>query len=888
MNKKFWCTLIAVVMISALMLTACTPKEEPAAKEPTATVVEPAEPSDMSSGMEDTYAEIDPSMQVITYWHQFSRDRETALLEIVEEFNATNEWGITVIPESHGGYSDIFNKMLTFMNTEEAPNLVEAYQNQAATYQLGNSLVDMDAFVYSEKWGLSDEDQADFLPEFFNVDIFPSFGNTRLGFPLNRSMEVMYYNMDWLAELGYDAPPATPAEFKEVACAATANPFSGATAEGSSGYELSVNASRFASWTSAFGGDIFDYDASQYSYDSTAANEAMSFLQDLINEGCASIVTERDGDPTDFGQGTTLFTVGSSSNLPFYGDAVKAGSGHKWSVAAIPHTTADPVMNIYGASISIPKTTPEGQLAAWLFLKHYTNTENQAKWALASNYFPVRASAAEDLGDYFSENPAYQTAFDMLEYGTTEPPVPGYDIVSIMAEEAMAAIAEGADVPDTLAILGVDSNASVAEQMSKIPESPDPWTKVDPSGQTITYWHEHSGDREEALLVMVEEFNATNPWGITVTAKFKGSYGDIFKKMLKVLNTVEAPNLVAALQNQAAIYKLGEALTDMTGLVESIKHGLTRAEQADFFSSFYNADIFPSFDNARLGYPLNRSMEVLYYNMDWLTELGHDGPPATPAEFKEVACAAAANPYSGATAGGSSGYQLNVDHASSFASWTFAFGGDIFDYDSGQYTYNSEAAVAAMTYLQDLFNEGCASIVIELYGDQTDFGQGTTLFTVGSSSGLPFYSEAVEAGSGHEWRVAAVPHTTDDPVMNISGASISMPLAPPEAQLASWLFLKYLTNTENQVKWAQVSNYFPVRASAADDLGDYFAENPAYQTAFDMLQYGTTEPPVPGYNFVSTMVEEAMAAIIDGADVVETLNTLTEVANISLAEQLSQ
>ena len=100
---------------------------------------------------------------------------------------------------------------------------------------------------------------------------------------------------------------------------------------------------------------------------------------------------------------------------------------------------------------------------------------------------------------------------------------------------------------------------------------------------------------------MIEEFNTTNPWGITVKAKFKGDYGDIFKKMLKVLNTDDAPNLVAALQNQAATYKLGEALTDMTGLVESIKYGLTRAEQADFISSFYNADIFPSFDNARLG-----------------------------------------------------------------------------------------------------------------------------------------------------------------------------------------------------------------------------------------------------------------------------------------------
>ena len=34
-------------------------------------------------------------------------------------------------------------------------------------------------------------------------------------------MEVMYYNLDWLNEMGYDGPPTTWAEFKEMACAAT-------------------------------------------------------------------------------------------------------------------------------------------------------------------------------------------------------------------------------------------------------------------------------------------------------------------------------------------------------------------------------------------------------------------------------------------------------------------------------------------------------------------------------------------------------------------------------------------------------------------------------------------------------------------------------------------
>jgi multiple sugar transport system substrate-binding protein/sn-glycerol 3-phosphate transport system substrate-binding protein len=71
-------------------------------------------------------------------------------------------------------------------------------------------------------------------------------------------------------------------------------------------------------------------------------------------------------------------------------------------------------------------------------------------------------------------------------------------------------------------------------------------------------------------------------------------------------------------------------------------------------------------------------------------------------------------------------------------------------------------------------------------------------------------------------------------------------------------------------------------------LGDYFEQNPAYKTAFELLPYGKTEPPVPGYDFVRDLVREAMAAIADGADVQSTLDQLTSDANDILAEQLAQ
>ena len=487
MNRKFWSTLVAVLLIASFALGACSqptpttaPTQPPAAEQPTSP---PAaeQPTSAPAAAANPFDNVDPTGQTVVFWHPQTGPKQEALDKIVADFNSTNEYGITVQAEYQGAYSDIFNKMLGVLNTPDAPTLVTAYQNQAATYQIADSLIDINPLLNSTKWGLSEADQKDFFPGFFQQDVFPTYDNQRLGFPPNRSMEVLYYNMDWLKELGYDAPPTTHDQFKEMACKAAQQPYSKATAEGSMGYELSIDASRFASWTFAFGGNVYDYNTNQYTYDSKAAQDAWSFLQDLFTNKCAAVVTESYGDQTDFGTGKLLFAVGSSSGLPFYQQSVDEGAKFNWSVGAIPHTTSKPVMNIYGSSISIPKTTPEQELAGWLFLKYFTSPDVQAEWAKASGYFPVRESVAKSLDSYMADNPAYKASFDLLPYGTFEPPVPGYDFVRDEVGKSMAAIANGDPVDSTLATLNQTANQILSEQMSSPLPTPVPTKPPEPT-----------------------------------------------------------------------------------------------------------------------------------------------------------------------------------------------------------------------------------------------------------------------------------------------------------------------------------------------------------------------------------------------------------------------
>ena len=141
--------------------------------------------------------------------------------------------------EYQGGYTDIFNKMLAILNTDEVPDVVVGYQNQTATYQLAGAMFDMNELINSPKYGLTAEEQADFFPGFFAQDVFSIYdGAPPWSTPKPLHGSFVLQPIDWLKELGYDAPPTTPEEFKEMACAATATPYSGATVEGSLGYQL--------------------------------------------------------------------------------------------------------------------------------------------------------------------------------------------------------------------------------------------------------------------------------------------------------------------------------------------------------------------------------------------------------------------------------------------------------------------------------------------------------------------------------------------------------------------------------------------------------------------------------------------------------------------------
>jgi multiple sugar transport system substrate-binding protein/sn-glycerol 3-phosphate transport system substrate-binding protein len=277
---------------------------------------------------------------------------------------------------------------------------------------------------------------------------------------------VLYYNADWLAELGYSNPPATPEDFKQMACAATPS-FDTSTVGESLGYQFYLDSTRFSSWVYAFGGDFFDEETNKFTYDSQINVQAVNFLLDLIQTGCASTGFQRDEVQTAFIEGKTLLMIDSSFHVPAIEMMVNERGDFEWNVAPMPTTQDEPVQNVFGASASIPTSTPQKELAAWVFLKYFTSPEVQAQWSQGSNYLPVRRSAGDYLVDYFSNHPQSRVAFDVLNYGITEPSIPGYDFIGQEVELALEAILEGGDVAAILNSLNITANQILTDHVER-------------------------------------------------------------------------------------------------------------------------------------------------------------------------------------------------------------------------------------------------------------------------------------------------------------------------------------------------------------------------------------------------------------------------------------
>jgi ABC-type glycerol-3-phosphate transport system substrate-binding protein len=130
--------------------------EEEVMEEPTEEAMEEEAMEPCGPAAEGEFAGVDPRGQTVVWWHNHSGSREELLLPLIEQYNESNDCGITVQAENQGSYNDIRDKVNASAAAGEQPAaLVVGYQNDQSFYQLNNSLVDLDPYINdaAATWG---------------------------------------------------------------------------------------------------------------------------------------------------------------------------------------------------------------------------------------------------------------------------------------------------------------------------------------------------------------------------------------------------------------------------------------------------------------------------------------------------------------------------------------------------------------------------------------------------------------------------------------------------------------------------------------------------------------------------------------------------------------
>jgi len=370
-----------------------------------------------TAGDDKLDGDLDPSGALVVYWHALTGADEDRLLELIDDFNTSNAWDITVVGEYQGDMETIHRRVIDNLSSGKLPNLVMSGPSLAVAFAEGEAAVALSPYWESEKWGYSQAELDDFFPSALASDKLSQFEDERFGFLSCRSLQVLYYNVDWLKELGYDAPPQTWDEFRDMACAAS-DP-----AEGRYGFEFGADSSLFVNMLAAQDVAILNENLSAYTLGGGQGRGMLQFLKDLIQDRCAQWETKK-GPLANFSAGEVLFAIGSSADLAACRHTIDEKAGFDWSLSTLPHITEEPMVGVYGDGLTIVPGAPKAQLAAWLFIKWLAEPEQQARWAREMACFPTRRSALAAMKDDVAEYPQYRLAAQFLEYPwMTEPAV---------------------------------------------------------------------------------------------------------------------------------------------------------------------------------------------------------------------------------------------------------------------------------------------------------------------------------------------------------------------------------------------------------------------------------------------------------------------------------
>ncbi|MEM7801376.1 MAG: ABC transporter substrate-binding protein, partial [Chloroflexota bacterium] len=852
----------------------------------------------------------------IEFWHAMGGELGEVVDELVASFNESQS-EIVVNSTFQGTYDDTYNALLAAFETGTEPNLIQNFDLASQTMIDTGRLIP--AYQLMEADGF---DSSIFLPA---VSDYYSDDNGMVALAFNSSTPIAYYNTAMFEAAGVEPPAEGESwnftEFKAACDAIQASGVPNCVALGQVGWF-------FEQILANSGGLYYDNDNGRTGRATTAvfnegvAVEVFDFLSGLVAEGYSPnlVSTWSDTDAVFFAEEAAII-FDSTSGVRGFQDGASFDVGTMFMPYADSAGDRNGVI-IGGAALwLIDDDDAAKDAAAWQFMKFMAAEDQQVTWHTGTGYFPVRTDIAgnTNLQSFWTENPNFVTAINQLERTNTTladgspnyavlggragpaPAIRRYIVEAyssvlddgLSAQEALDIAAEKADqeLADYNAFFGeetsVEAEAASADEVAEVvAEAPE-------GAVELEFWHAMGGELGEVVDDLVNRFNSSQS-DIFVNATFQGTYDDTYNALLAAFETSTEPNII---QN---FDLASQTMIDTGRLVPA--HELMAADGFD--SSIFLPAVadYYSDDTGMVALAFNSSTPIAYYNVAMLEAAGVEPPAAGESwSFSEFTAACDAIQASGVpncVALGQVGWFFEQILANS--------GGMYYDNNNGrtgraqEVMFNQGVGVEVFDFLSGLVANGYSPNLGSTWSD-TDavFFAEEAAIIFDSTSGVRGFQD----GASFEVGTMFMPYADSTGGRNgviIGGAALWL-IDSSDAALndASWQFMKYMAQEDQQVTWHTGTGYFPVRTdiSANSNLQTFWDENPNFVTAISQLETTATTLSDGSPNYavlggragpapaIRRYIVEAYSSVLDdGLSAQEALDIAAEKANQELAD----
>lgn len=343
----------------------------------------------------------------LAFWNGFTGGDGPLMRQLVEQFSAEHDnidVKMTTIE-----WVDYYAKVPTAVQSGTGPDVGIMHIDQLGTNAARSVIIPLDDVARNLQLK-----ESDFAPIVWQAGIY---NGQRFGIPLDMHPLGFYYNKKVMEQGGLD-PSSPPTNREEYEAALEELKGQGIQGAWVSPF-LFTGGLMWQSLLWQFGGDLYNSDATEATFNSDAGVEALSWLVGLIQAGYSPENVAQDADNVAFKDDKNAFIWNGIWGINDY----KTVPDLEWGVAPLPQIGSEKAAwaGSHNFVVMRQQTPDDNKIQASKVFINWIS-ERSLEWAKAGQ-IPARNSVRESQG--FQDLPAQSTLAEQVPYLHFAPPVPG-------------------------------------------------------------------------------------------------------------------------------------------------------------------------------------------------------------------------------------------------------------------------------------------------------------------------------------------------------------------------------------------------------------------------------------------------------------------------------